>query len=149
MQMFDVADRTILDLNIALLAFMILISVMLVIILSLLLRCTLKRFRKQSLPHRNSHESEEGGASTCSPHNHITRTRLDHDMPYALLSTAIAPPSYADTILADQMVQQSDGLQHAGSTGSSPEPGDETEPSSSVNQLIVDETDIFSTDQHS
>lgn len=148
---YNVADRTILNLNITLLAFMILISVMLVIILSLLLRCTLRRFRKHSVPGGNSQESEEGG--TCRPNNHVTRTRLDHDMPYALLPTAIAPPSYADTILADQTVQQSDGLHHiVPSPEPQPEAEHETDSSSSANQfnLIVDETDTYtSTDQHS
>lgn len=38
----------------------------------------------------------------------ITRTRLDHDMPYALLTSSIAPPSYEDTLLADEVVQGSE-----------------------------------------
>lgn len=42
-----------------------------------------------------------------NPHQTVLRTTLDHDMPYALLST-IAPPSYEDTLLADQVVQQNE-----------------------------------------
>lgn len=87
---------------------MVLISVLLIIILSLLLKYILKRFRKKPSSHRNtdiaSEEDRESGIS--SPHTRIIRARLDHDMPYALLST-VAPPSYRDTLLADQIVQES------------------------------------------
>lgn len=108
MIIFLCADNTILKLNITLLAFMVLISVLLIIILSLLLKYILKRFRKKPSSHRNtdiaSEEDRESGIS--SPHTRIIRARLDHDMPYALLST-VAPPSYRDTLLADQIVQES------------------------------------------
>ena len=96
------ADDTILNLNITLLAFMIIISVLLIIILSLLLKCTLNKFKKRPATHGNQMESS--GANGRGPGPSIIRTNLDHEMPYALLPT-IAPPSYQDTLLADQVVQ--------------------------------------------
>lgn len=98
------ADNTILNLNIALLSFMILISLLLIVILSLLLRCTLNRFRKKH-PSRQNRENGREEESEGRIRSHIIRTHLDHEMPYAMLST-IAPPSYEDTILADEVVQQ-------------------------------------------
>jgi hypothetical protein len=101
------ADNTILDLNITLLAFMIIISVLLIVILSLLLRCTLKRFRKTPASRDESEPGRTGVTNTG-----IVRARLDPEMPYAPL-TRIAPPSYQETLLADQVVQTPDTEQRS------------------------------------
>lgn len=71
-------------------------------------RCTLNRFsnkRRAPQSRRSSIGEEEGIGGGSGNQRAVLRTRLDHDMPYALLST-IAPPSYEDTILADQLVEE-------------------------------------------
>lgn len=148
---FITVDSAVLNLNVALLAFMILISVLLIIILSLLLRCTLKRFRKKPTSHRSTDTaSEEGresrtGSRAASPHLNIVRTRLDLDMPYALLSS-VAPPSYDDTLLADQIVQQDLAPEYTleGDTVTSSEGAEEDMGSSSSadNLLLAEEARI-------
>lgn len=110
---------------------MIIISVLLIIILSLLLRYTLKKFKK-----RASRRSEGEGVSRMSS-PHISHTHLDQDMPYALLPT-IAPPSYQDTLLADQVVQTLN-TESAEGEGRTPqeEEEEETNSSSSTHVLLV------------
>ena len=124
------ADDTILNLNITLLAFMIIISVLLIIILSLLLKCTLNKFKKTPATHGNQMESS--GANGRGPGPSIIRTNLDHEMPYALLPT-IAPPSYQDTLLADQVVQTEP---HQVATS----PTEEGSDLSSSTELLVNDT---------
>ena len=71
-----------------------------------LLRCTLKRLRKKPQTHCNTDTASQQGRESRvnSPQLNIVRTQLDLEMPY--LSTTVAPPSYQDTLLADQIVQQ-------------------------------------------
>lgn len=119
---------------------MILISLLLVIILSLLLQCTLKRFRKKNRSRDTA--SEAGRESRVSSPTNIIRARLDHDMPYAPL-TGIAPPSYEDTLLADQMVQEDSAPEYTveGNTVTVNLEGGERDitPSSSADSLLPSE----------
>lgn len=143
-------DHTVLNLNIALLTLMILISVLLIIILSLLLRCTLKRFRKKSTSHHRSTDTanEDGRESRVgSPSLNIVRTHLDLDMPYAPLST-VAPPSYEDTLVADQIVQQDSAPEYTleGDTATSlQEVADDLSSSLSADNLLLPSIDIDAT----
>lgn len=147
-----ITDHSVLNLNIALLSFMILISILLIIILSLLLCCTLKRFRKKPTSHRSTdtaseeaRERESRVSSSLRPN--IVRTHLDMDMPYALLST-VAPPSYEDTLLADQIVQQDSAPEYTpdaeGDTPTSSE-DDVGSNSSANNPLLAEEIDTETT----
>ena len=139
MHNFLTAENTVLNLNVALLAFMIIISLLLIVILSLLLRCTLKRFRKKPTSHRSRDtagpEVREGGRAG-SPHLNIMRTQLDLDMPYASLSS-VAPPSYEDTLLADQIVQQDLAPEYTSLEGDSAAEAEEESNSSADNLALL------------
>lgn len=134
------ADDTILNLNITLLTFMIIISILLIIILSLLLKCTLSKFKKSPAFRGDQSESssENGRGGT-----NIIRTNLDPEMPYALLPT-IAPPSYQDTLLADQVVQTLNT--EADQVTSPVEEGSNLNSSSSIEILIANDTGSSSQD---
>jgi len=100
------AGNTILKLNVSLLVLMVIISLLLIVILLLLLRCTVIKFSKKPSSnssrhgrHHNHTYSDRGPSS-----GHIVHTELDLEAPYASRVT-IAPPTYAETLLADQMVQ--------------------------------------------
>ena len=105
-------DNRVLHLNVALLVFMMVISLLLIAILILILRCTLNRFGKKRNRNRSNddhHASEEERPnqvrnSNNRAHNNIVHTQLNLEMPYFSTST-IAPPTYQDTLLADQIVQ--------------------------------------------
>jgi hypothetical protein len=75
---------------------MIAITLLLVTILLLVLRFTVRWFRKKA-----GGTSLRCGQQTAGLER-IIRTQLDLDMPYA----QIAPPSYSDTITADRRTHQ-------------------------------------------
>ncbi len=114
---------------------MIVISLLLIIILLLILRCTLLKFnRKASSSNRNRVSENEENTTNRVRNGNVIRTQLDSEMPYA---PPIAPPSYQDTLLADQRVQTSDVNSSEVGTGS--EEGDEAGSVSSLNRLLTSE----------
>lgn len=78
---------------------MIAATLLLIIILLLILRYLLKfKSKPSSRSHRDRGNDRTASARRSTP----THTQLDPDMPYA----TIAPPSYADTLLADRRIQE-------------------------------------------
>lgn len=77
------------------------ITLLLIAILLLILRYTVKRFRPKPSHTQPQRERQESTRSTRT-RTRIVHTQLDPEVPYAVT----APPSYADTLLADRRVQE-------------------------------------------
>lgn len=84
---------------------MVIISLLLVLILLLLLRCTVIKFGKKSTSsQRHRRHGAYSNRENLSNSSRVVHTELDLEAPYAPTVT-IAPPTYAETLLADQIVQ--------------------------------------------
>lgn len=96
-------DKAELKLHIGLLAVIISISLLLTGILIIVLT---KFGRKPSSnrQRRRDDDDDDDDRQTYNLPSHIVHTELDLDNPYASLFS-LAPPSYAETLLADQRVQ--------------------------------------------
>lgn len=92
-------DDSTLKMNVSILVIMIFTSLLLIAILLLVLRCIVRNFKKKSLP---SNRNQISGRTDRSHRTEISRIQLDQDMPYYTSVATVAPPSYRDTLLADQ-----------------------------------------------
>lgn len=94
---------------------MIAITFLLLVILLLALRFTLKRFLRKSPTTEEScgpadRHQRRRGRGRGGRGRHVVHMELDPDTPYAVVH---APPSYGDTVLADRRLQHQQQQQNA------------------------------------
>lgn len=134
---------------ISLLVLLIVVFLVLILVLLVVLRYTLKRFKKKPSSAQTHNRSSIRGRQAENERPRITHTQLNHEIPYLPLPI-VAPPTYEDTLLADERVQTTallvDDIDQTAASATDPEihermslAGPESEESSSNVALLYNE----------